>query len=73
MIPSKQSIIDIPDFMNKPQETRVTITESVLQESIRHEYRKGVIAGWMRGFLTGSLTTLVIGAILETIGILQFT
>ena len=74
MTPQKQSIVDIPDFLKKPQETRAVLTtESVLQESMRHEYRKGVIAGWMRGFLTGILITFVIGAILETIGILQFT
>lgn len=73
MISLKHKEVDIPDFLKKTQEARVTITESVLQESIRHVYRKGVIAGWIRGFLTGILITLVIGTILETIGILQFT
>lgn len=71
MTPSKQSIVDIPDFMNKPQETKAVLTtESVLQESIRHEYCKGVIAGWMRGFLTGIIVTLIIGTVLMTLGII---
>ena len=69
----KQPIVDIPDFLKKPQETRKEISETVLQELLKHEYRKGDIAGWARGFFTGILITFVIGAILETIGILQFT
>lgn len=73
MFGDKNQEIDIPDFLNKPQETRRAISETVLQELLKHEYRKGDIAGWARGFLTGILITLVIGAILETIGILQFT
>lgn len=70
MTPSKQSIVDIPDFMNKPQETRVTIAESVLQESMRHECCKGFIAGLMGGFLTGSFVTSIIWAIAMTLGII---
>lgn len=70
---NKNQEVDIPDFLKKPQETKRAITETVLQELLKHEYRKGDIAGWARGFLTGILTTLVIGAILETLGILQFT
>ena len=66
----KQSIVDIPDFMKKPQETRVTIAESVLQELLKHEYRKGDIDGWMRGFLTGSFVTSIIWAIAMTLGII---
>lgn len=73
MFGDKKQEVDIPDFLKKPQETRRAISETVLQELLKHEYRKGDIAGWMRGFLTGILITLVIGAILETIGILQFT
>ena len=42
MIPLKHKEVDIPDFLKKPQETRVTITESVLQESMRHEYYKWI-------------------------------
>lgn len=70
MTPSKQSIVDIPDFMNKPQEARVTITESVLQEHMRHEYYKGINTGWMCGFLTGTIVTLIIGAVLITLSII---
>ena len=70
---NKNQEVDIPDFLKKPQETTRIISETVLQELLKHEYRKGDIAGWIRGFLTGILITLVIGAILETIGILQFT
>lgn len=73
MFGNKNREVDIPDFLKKPQEATRTISETVLQELLKHEYRKGDIAGWARGFLTGILTTLVIGAILETIGILQFT
>lgn len=70
MTPLKHKEVDIPDFMNKPQETRVTITESALQESMRHAYRKEVIAGWIRGFLTGILVMLIIGEVLMTRGII---
>lgn len=73
MFGNKNQEIDIPDFLKKPLETRRIISETVLQELLKHEYRKGNIAGWMSGFLTGILATLVIGAILETIDILQFT
>ena len=65
--------VDIPDFLKKPQETRMTISEVILQELLNHEYRKGDIAGWARGFLTGILVTLVIEVILEALGIIQFT
>lgn len=70
MTPPNQSIVDIPDFMKKPQETRMTIPETILQELLKHEYRKGDIAGWMRGFLTGILVPLIIGTILMTLGII---
>lgn len=73
MFGNKNQEVDIPDFLKKPQEIRRTISETVLQKLLKHEYRKGNIAGWTRGFLTGILVTLVIGAILETIGILQLT
>ena len=73
MTQQKHKEVDIPDFMKKPQETRREISETVLQELLKHEYRKGDIAGWARGFFTGIFITFVIGAILETIGILQFT
>ena len=66
----KQSIVDIPDFMKKPQETRVTIAESVLQELLKHEYRKGDIDGWMRGFLTGILIPLIVVTVLVTLSII---
>ena len=70
MTPSKQSIVDIPDFLKKPQETRMIISEAVLQELLKHEYRKGDIDGWMRGFLTGSFVTSIIWAIAMTLGII---
>lgn len=80
MTPSKKSIllifgnrnqeVDIPDFLKEPQETRVTITEPVLQEVMRHKYHKGIIVGWMRGFLVGSLVPLIIGAVLRILGII---
>lgn len=70
MFGNKNQEVDIPYFLKKPQETRVTITEPVLQEFMRHEYRKGIIAGWMRGFLTGILVPLIIGAVLTTLGII---
>ncbi|MBR4891047.1 MAG: hypothetical protein IKY94_06500 [Lachnospiraceae bacterium] len=70
---NKNQEVDIPDFLKKPQETKRTISDTILQELLKHEYRKGDIAGWARGFLTGILITLVIEAILETIGIIQFT
>ena len=66
----KQSIVDIPDFMKKPQETRMIISEAVLQELLKHEYRKGDIDGCMRGFLTGSFVTSIIWAIAMTLGII---
>ena len=67
---SKNNEVDIPDFLKTPQEKRVTITEHILQEFMHHEYRKGIIAGWARGFLTGILVPLIIGAILMALGIL---
>lgn len=70
MSSDKNQEVDIPDFLKKPQEARVTITERILQEFIRHEYHKGIIAGWMCGFLTGILTTLVIRAVLMILGII---
>lgn len=71
MTPQKHKEVDIPDFMKKPQETRAVLTtESVLQEYIRHEYRKGNIDGWMYGFFTGILAMLIIGAVLMTLGII---
>ena len=71
MTPQKQSIVDIPDFMKKSQETRAVLTtESVLQEYIRHEYRKGNIDGWMCGFFTGILVSLIMVAVLMTLGII---
>lgn len=70
MFGNKNQEVDIPDFLKKPQETRVTIAEPVLQEFMRHEYRKGIIAGWMQGFLTGILVPLIIGAVLMTLGII---
>ena len=71
MTPQKHKEVDIPDFMKKPQETRAVLTtESVLQEYIRHEYRKGNIDGWMCGFFTGILVPLIIGTILMTLGII---
>lgn len=60
--------VDIPDFLKKPQEI-MTISETVLQELLKHEYRKGHIAGWTLGFLTGILITTVIEVILEALGI----
>lgn len=62
--------VDIPDFLKRPQDTRVIITELVLQEFMRHAYRKGVIAGWACGFMTGILVPLIIGAILISLGII---
>ena len=71
MIPPKHKEVDIPDFMKKPQETRAVLTtESVLQESLRHEYHKGIISGWMHGFLTGIIIPLIIGVVLMTLGII---
>ena len=70
MTPQKQSIVDIPDFMKKPQETRMTISETVLQELLKHEYRKGDIDGWMCGFFTGILVPLIMVAVLMTLGII---
>lgn len=70
MTPSKHKEIDIPDFLNKPQEARVTIAESILQESIRHEYYKGINTGWMCGLLTGSFITFIILAVLVTLNII---
>jgi hypothetical protein len=70
MFGNKNQEVDIPDFLKKTPETRVTITEPVLQEFMRHEYCKGIITGWMRGFLTGILVPLTIGAILMTLGII---
>lgn len=61
--------VDIPYFLKKPQETTRTISETVLQELLKHEYRKGNIAGWMCGFLTGILVPLTIGMVLMTLGI----
>lgn len=73
MFGNKNQEIDIPDFLKKPQEIKRTISETVLQELLKHEYNKGNITGWMRGFLTGILVPLIIETILETTGILQFT
>ena len=71
MTPLNQSIVDIPDFMNKPQETRAVLTtEAVLQEYMRHEYCKVFIAGLMCGFLTGILVMLILGEVLMTHGII---
>lgn len=71
MIPLKHKEVDIPDFMNKPQETRTVLTtESVLQDYIRHECCKEFIAGLICGFLTGILAMLIIGAILIIPGII---
>lgn len=67
---SKTQEVDIPDFLKKPQETRVTSIKLVLQKFIKQEYRKGVIAGWIRGFLTGILVSLIIGTVLITLGII---
>lgn len=66
MFDNKTQEVDIPDFLKKPQETRVTIAEPILQEFMRHEYRKGIIIGWMHGFLTGILVPLIIGVVLMT-------
>lgn len=71
MTQPKQSIVDIPDFMKKPQETRAVLTtESVLQEYMRHECCKEFIAGLICGFLTGILAMLIIGAVLMIPGII---
>lgn len=70
MFGNKNREIDIPDFLKRPQEARVTITEPVLQKFMRHEYRKGIIAGWMQGFLIGILVPLIIVAVLMTLGII---
>ena len=70
MTPQKQSIVDIPDFMKKPQETRMTVSETVLQELLKHAYRKGDIDGWMYGFLTGILVPLIMVAVLMKLGII---
>lgn len=69
MTPQKHKEVDIPDFMKKPQETKTTISETVLQESLKHAYRKGNIAGWMSGFLTGSLVPLITVTVLMILGI----
>lgn len=73
MFGNRNQELDIPDFLKKPQEARVTIAESVLQEFMQHEYRKGIIIGCMRGFLTGILVSLIIGTVLITMGIIQIT
>ena len=70
MTPLKHKEVDIPDFLKKPQEARVTITESVLQESMRYECCKVFIAGLMCGFLTGILVMLILGEVLMTHGII---
>lgn len=70
MFNNKNQEVDIPDFLKKPQETRREIAETVLQELLKHEYRKGNIAGWARGFLTGILVPLIIVAVLTTRGII---
>ena len=70
MTQQKHKEVDIPDFMKKPQETRMTISETILQELLKHEYRKGNIDGWMYGFFTGILVPLIIVAVLMTLGII---
>ena len=66
----KDKEVDIPDFLKKPQEAARVISETVLQELLKHEYRKGNIAGWAQGFLTGILVPLIIGIALMTLGII---
>lgn len=70
MTQQKHKEVDIPDFMKKPQETRMTISETILQELLKHEYRKGNIDGWMCGFFTGILVPLIIVAVLMILGII---
>ena len=70
MTQQKHKEVDIPDFMKKSQETRMTISETVLQELLKHEYRKGDIDGWMCGFLTGILVPLIVVAVLMILGII---
>lgn len=70
MTQQKHKEVDIPDFMKKPQETRMTISETILQELLKHEYRKGNIDGWMCGFFTGILVPLIMMAVLMTLGII---
>ena len=67
---NKNQGVDIPDFLKKPQEIKITIAEPVLQEFVQHEYRKGIITGWMHGLLTGTLVTLILGTALMTLGII---
>ena len=67
---NKNKEVDIPDFLKKPQEAARVISETVLQELLKHEYRKGNIDGWARGFLTGILVPLIIGMALMTLGII---
>lgn len=73
MFGNKNQEVNIPDFLNKPQEAKRTISETVLQELLKHEYIKGAMTGWKYGFLTGSLIMLVIATIFETLRILQLT
>lgn len=73
MTPPNPSIVDIPDFLKKPQEKSITVVESILQETLHQEYKHGIKAGLMCGFLTGILVSLIIGAVLITLGIIQIT
>ncbi len=73
MFGNRNQELDIPDFLKKPQEARVTIAESVLQETLHYEYKHGIKAGLICGFLTGILVSLIIGTVLMTMGIIQIT